>query len=302
MRRAFFILVVSYLACSCATLTKSQIESVNQFGRMTENFSAFPGRIMAELADIRKCREVYYANSLSIPQNHIDILDSIHYNKVHGNALSEKADITFRIIDNYSDALSLLSSDKYINELKNHSENLGEDLDTLISHYNRIDKSARLPLGIGAAAGKFIQIGGRQFIRCRQAKEIKKYIPQADTLIAVMTGNLITFLKSGNIDQLIDAEERGLNTDYLSFISHSSKTSIANDFEYLDLKERIEQVKQLRSMTISATNSIRKAHGKMLGSIEKRRNLKEIVEGFREMAVQIRDLNTTVGKIDFKHK
>ncbi len=298
MKNLIPFFAVSVILCSCATLTRTQIESVNQFARYSGNFSAFPGKIMTELAEIRTFRGVWFANSLSDHKLHIDVLDSVHFNRTHAFKVSEKADITFQVIDKYAQSLALLSSDRYENELAKQTEGFGVSLDTLIKRYNRIDISTSLPEGIGAATGKLIVMGGRQYIRSKQAREIKKFVPQADTLVAIMTGNLLQFLKSENIDELIRAEEFGINQNYLSFIRQSNGTSIEDDLGYLELKSRIDGVKQLRSKTITATKSMRTAHRELLDAIQKKNNLIESLQGLKELADQVRDLKTTVDKID----
>ena len=298
MKKLIFILTVSMTICSCASLTKTQIESVNQFAQHSQNFSAFPGRIMTELAEIRTIRGVWYANSLSVPKFHIDVLDSVYFNKTHAYNVSEKSDITFQVIDKYAQSLVLLSCDRYEKEFVKQTEGFGVGLDTLIKRYNRIDNTFALPEGIGAVAGKLVIMGGRQYIRSRQAREIKKFVPQADTLVAVMTTNLLQFLKSENIDELIRAEEFGLNQNYLSYIRQSQGSSTQADFQYLDLKTRLDAVKQLRSKTITATKSMRKAHRELLESIQKKKKLIESLQGLKVMAVQVRDLKATVDKIE----
>ena len=298
MKKLIFILTVSMTICSCASLTKTQIESVNQFAHHSQNFSAFPGRIMTELAEIRTIRGVWYANSLAVPKFHIDVLDSVYFNKTHAYNVSEKSDITFRVIDKYAQSLALLSCDRYEKEFVKQTEGFGVGLDTLIKRYNRIDNTVALPEGVGAVAGKLVIMGGRQYIMSRQAREIKKFVPQADTLVAVMTSNLLQFLKSENIDELIRAEEFGLNQNYLSYIRQSQGTSTQADFQYLELKSRLDAVKQLRSKTITATKSMRNAHSELLKSIQKKKKLIESLQGLKVMAEQVRDLKATVDKIE----
>lgn len=298
IKTIIFISAISIMSAGCATLSKTQIESVNQFAQYSQNFSAFPGKIMTELAGIRTIRGVWFANSLSDPGLHINVLDSVHFNRTHSYNISEKADITFQVIDKYARSLALLTSDRYENELANQAEGFGVSLDTLIRRYNRFDKRAGLPEGIGAAAGELILMGGRQYIRAKQAREIKKFVPQADTLVAVMTGNLLQFLRSENIDELIRAEEFGINQNYLSYIRQSNGTSMEYDFEYLELKSRLDGVKQLRSKTITATKSMRKAHGELLVAIQRKKDLIESLQGLKVLAEQVRDLKNAVDKID----
>jgi hypothetical protein len=298
INRILFISAISIVMAGCASLTKTQIESVNQFARYSGNFSAFPGKIMTELAEIRTIRGVWFANSLSDPKLHLDVLDSVHFNRTHAYGVSEKADITFKVIDKYARSLALLSGDRYENELTKQTEGFGVSLDTLIKRYNRIDNNAGLPEGIGAAIGKLVVMGGRQYIRTKQAREIQRFVPQADTLIAVMTGNLLHFLRSENIDELIKVEEFGINQNYLSYIRQTHGTSIENDLEYLQLKSRIDGIRELRSKTITAVMTMRKAHRELRDAIQKKKDLLETLQGLKVLAEQVRDLKTAVDKID----
>jgi hypothetical protein len=297
MKKANYILIISIMVCSCASLTKTQIKTVNHFAQITKDFSAFPGKILTELAEIRTKRGVYFANSLSDPKLHIDVLDSVYFNKNHAYKVSAKVDITFKIIDKYAQSLLILSSDRYENELIEQSKNFGVNIDSLIKKYNDIDNTIKIPAGIGAAVSKLVIMGGQQYLRAKQAKEIKTFVPQADTLISVMTANLIVFLESENINELINAEERGINENYLSFIRHTQKVSIENEYDYLGLKNSIDEVKKLREQTIKATLDLRTAHKKLLISIEKKKNLKESLKELQMLFEQIKELNSTLDNI-----
>ncbi len=286
------------MLCSCASLTKNQVRSVNQFAQTTKDFSAFPSKIMTELAEIRAIRSVYFANSLTDPVLHKNVLDSVYFNKNHAYKVSDKVDISFKIIDKYAQSLAILSSDRYENELTAQSGSFGIGIDSLVQIYNDIDKTKKLPTGIGGAVSQLVIMGGQQYLRTKQAKEIKKFIEQADTLIAVMTSNLLIFLKSENINELINAEERGIGENYLSYIRHSPTLLIENDYAYLELKKSIDGVKRLREQTISATIDLRTAHKKLLTTIQKKKNFNESLKELQILFEQIKELKSTVELIE----
>lgn len=298
MRKAVFFPVVTLLLTGCATLSKTQIESVNRFATVSQNFSAFPSKIMEGLADVRAERSVFFAGSVTDPKHHMKVLDSINVNRMYAENVGAKANITFRIIDKYAASLTLLSCDRYSQTLEKQSAAFGVNIDTLIGKYNSIDPSRKLPVGIGNAAGKLLLMGGRQYIRNRQAREIKKFVREADTLISVMTSNLIEFLESGNINELIDAEESGLHLNYLSFYRLSGKSSYLTDRDYLALKKRLEDIRVLRTNTVTATKELRKAHSELLVSVQKRRSLKESADAVKQLAEQVKELKSIVESIE----
>ena len=117
MKNYILIIAFGLLLQSCASLTNSQIEAVNQFAKSSQNFSAFPCKIMTGLAEVRMSRSLFYANSLSDAKLHVGELDSAYVQLQFDKAMSVKIDITFKIIDKYAQSLLLLSSDKFENDI-----------------------------------------------------------------------------------------------------------------------------------------------------------------------------------------
>jgi hypothetical protein len=324
VKKIIYLFVFSLLSGSCATLTKTQINSINQFAETSENFSAFPSKIMTELADIRVKRGLYFANTLSDPNLHIQEIDSIYSQKKFDYAVSKKADITFKIIDKYAQSLALLSSDKYFKDIGKQITNFGIGIDSLIALNNSISGTTKIPSGIGSAVGNLVLLGGKQYFRVKQAKELKKFISLADTLVSVMTTNLLEYLKSENINELIKNEERGIRESYLSYLQHinvetrtltiinnrkdtlesisvsGTKPAIENEMDYLELKTRIDGVRALQTKTIKATINLRKTHRKLLQEIEKKKNLKQTINELQVLFEDINDLKKSVQKIDTK--
>src|ERR1035437_7552632 len=78
MKSNIFVLILILFITSCASLTKTQIETVNQFAQTTKNFSAFPSKIITGLADVRTIRGIYAANSIGTPEFHLKELDNTY--------------------------------------------------------------------------------------------------------------------------------------------------------------------------------------------------------------------------------
>ncbi|MEO6916344.1 MAG: hypothetical protein ABI151_12410 [Chitinophagaceae bacterium] len=312
MNRFIILCFCFVVLAGCASLTKTQVAAVKSFATASQDFSAYPGKVLTELADIRMHRGVYFANSLDSARLHIEELDSIYNFRVRDSALISKADITFKIIDKYAQSLLLLSSDKFELKLRQQSLRFGTDLDSLTTLYNT-KNFPRVPTGIGAGVSQLIAFGGTQYIRSRQAREIKKFVPQADRLIEVMTANLNEFLRSGIVSELIDNESAGIRSNYLSFLRQSktismngrdsviqvsnTKSSIANDLEYVKLRAAIDYVKALRAETLVATAKLRIAHAKLLQIINQKRNLKTAVAEIQQFYQSVKDIHVTLKKI-----
>lgn len=312
MKKKYLILLITISCCGCSTLTKTQIKAVNYFAQTSRDFSQYPSKILTGLAEIRAERGIFYANSLDNPKLHIQELDSIYSFKKENYAASQKADITFKIMDKYAQSLLLLSSGKYVENFQAQSLNFGTDLDSLSTKYNSLGDVKKVPTSIGGAVGQLLAYGGKQYIMSKQAKEIKKFVPAADLLIEVMTDNLLEYLRSTTIRELIKNEEEGINSNYLSYLrqiktvssaiinndttlfAFNTKSTIANDKEYLALKAHLDAVKHLQEQTIKATDTLRKAHKKLLYTIQKKQRLtgaipeiQQLFEGIKEMKESI---------------
>jgi hypothetical protein len=298
MKKILYIFGVIWLLAGCATLTKTQIENVNQFAETTKNFSEYPSKIMEGMADIRFKRGVYYANSLSDPKIHIGELNNVYAQKKFDNKVAEKVDVTFKIIDKYAQSLALLSSDKYEKDLAEKAKAFGVNIDTLISLNNSIDGTTKVPVGIGDAVGQLIVMGGKQFTRVRQAKEIKKFVAMADTLIEAMTNNILDYLESKNINELILNEEKEITRNYLSYLQQTPRATIQDELGYMELKAEVDEVRELQEQSIKATKKLRKAHAKLLENIREKKKLKNIIVELQDLYEDISSLKTTVEKLE----
>ncbi|MDT0677538.1 hypothetical protein [Autumnicola musiva] len=294
MRKIIPLLVLCSLFFSCSTLSKSQTESVHQFGEVTENFSAYPSAIMNELAEIRMKRGLFYASTLTDPMRQLNELDSIHSQRKYDYKVSESIDVTFRVIDKYAQSLILLSSEDYNDNLQSHAATMGLDIDSLITLYNTTDNSRSLPTGIGDALGNIIGYGGDRYIRGKQAEKIKDFVIKADTLIAVMTSNLLEYLESSNLQELISYEENMIRRNYLSYLQLTKASTFESQRDYLRLKQNIDAAKELRAQTIQATTDLKEAHNELVKVIQKKQKLYRTIQELQVFYLQVTNLRRTL--------
>ncbi|HTL10112.1 MAG TPA: hypothetical protein VL307_17680 [Chitinophagaceae bacterium] len=308
------------LCSSCASLTKSQVEAVNHFSKTSANFSAYPSKVITALADVYVERGVYLVNSLddfeeiqaASDQNddssaektvtqHINELDQLMLSKKKGYATGANVDITFKIIDKYIQSLAVLSSDKHITAVGDQAVDLGAGLDSLIGVYNAMPDTKKVNKGIGGLVGSVIMAGGKQWVRAKQANEIKRFVPAADEMIGVMTDNLLTFLRSGKIDSLIRNERQGIASDYKSFLRHRQPT-VQNEREYLQLYMDVAHIDELRQQTISATRALRTAHAALTEQILAKKDVHEIITALQQLYEDVKEVKTTIKAIDAPKK
>lgn len=320
MNRCFLCCIVVTLFCSCASLTKTQLTAVNQFAKTSENFSFYPGTIVEELAEVRMKSSTYAANSFVDAKVHLSELDNAYSFRRHDALVSAKADITFRIIDKYAQSLLLLSSDKYATNLSTQAQAFGENIDSLITLYNSIGDVQKVPVGVGDGVSQFITAGGRLYIRSRQAREVKKFVILADTLISVMTANLVEFLQSSILNELIENERVDLARNYLSFLRSRStftdvrgrtdssrmlsdtKSTVQNDEDYLDIKASLDAISDLRDETVAATKKLRIAHKKLKDAVSTKKNLQTTIVETQELYAEIRKMKFIIALLQKSKK
>jgi hypothetical protein len=314
------------LACSCASLTKSQLTEIQIFGQLTQNFSAYPGYVVSSYNTVHQQQQLFLANGLPTPAEHYNLIAEASDFKINSDFINPQIDLSLKIVDRYAQALILLTADRYSKALDTASKGLGLNLEKLIGSYNAVSRSTPLPTGIGGAIGQLISSGGNLYIRKKQAEEVRKIIPLADTIIAQMTNNILVLLNGQagagqtNLPQLITLEKDniarnykrflGLNREQISIRKGKDTTGyrgtivserfagLEDDRECLRLLENLNYTEQLRLQCIEATKNLRKAHKKLLESVQQKKDIKEIVaemqyygEDQRKMHQIIRAIN-----------
>lgn len=230
-KKLALLLLLAGILSSCSSLSKSQLAEVNTFGNLTKNFSDCPNRLFTAYQNIHVKALVYDANATMNPDEHFKSLYRTYELKSKLIKINERIDLSLRIIDKYGQSLVLLTSDKYRGRLDTASQKTGENLDGLIKQYNAINTGSPLPSGIGAAVSGLISIGGTQYIRKQQAKEIKIFVKQADPMINQLTDVLASYLNgtftspSGsttNLKDMIAAEKSEIQNDYKAYLGYSA--------------------------------------------------------------------------------
>lgn len=199
--KVFYVLIIAAAGLQSCALTKSQLYEVNRFAVASRNFSAYPGTILKTVNDVHVRSLLYNANSTSTDSTHVNDLKQISGFKAVADSISPRFDISFKLINQYGQALAALTSASPVNKLDSSTIGLGPGLDSLSSDLTKIDKKVKLPTGIGQIIGEAISFFGKLYIQSQQAKEIKKCVAKGDTLVNTVTTEIIHFLTDSSISQ-----------------------------------------------------------------------------------------------------
>lgn len=296
--RFYFSLMFLFLTVSCRTVTTEQRRIVNQFALKTENFSAFPEKMWTEIAEIREARGVYYANSFVDPVSHLNELDAIVKERANDDKIPGKVGSVFIIMDHYANGLVELSSNAPFKTSSLLLGNFGDNLDVLIKEYNDFEKARTLPTGIGSMLTKTLDEGTNAFIANRQYKALHKYVNQADTLVSALCAEMVNYLSSVMLNQLIKNEESGIRESFRFYLAKRSPTDINSGKEYISLMKRVENVNALRLQTIRTIGSLKIAHRKIAEALARKQTLKETVDDLNRFSQDVKRLNSIIKKLN----
>lgn len=311
-RCAFLVFIVGGASLSgCASLSKSQMSSIQSFSSSCDNFARYPSALFVEMAKIRAERGCYYAASLSDPLLRIKELNSLNKALASDLALAKKMDISFEILDTYQRALKSLSHTDRYNNTGREFRSLGRNLDSLINRYNLIDISDPLPLGIGKAVGKIVGYGAELYMRNAQTRAVREYVIAGDSLVGAVSESIVGILSSKSVADLIENEAKGLEANYLSYLRSdegggnsggrdiSGGRDFSGDREYLLLLGRVDALAKMRSGTVSAAKALAKAHNKIATEVVKRKKLKQLYLEIEELNDELSALRSSIEDVKF---
>jgi len=263
---------------SCLTVSREQGRMVRQFAKSTENFSVFPLKIGSELACIREGRGIYYANSLTEPLLHLAELDAIFKERMNDDRLPGRVGVAFKVLDRYADGLLQLTSDAPFTARSRCMVRFGSEMDTLVGKYNQVSEGHHLPAGIGTAFAAIVAEGTNHFLAGRQYQLLRRYVIGADTLVSSVCAEMLSWLSSETLRQLIQNEETGIHESFRFFFTKRSQPTIECDRDYLDLMKRVENLNSLRLQTMSAVRDLAVVHRKLAEALSGKRTLQETIE------------------------
>lgn len=290
MIKVLYCFVLLTLAASCMTLSRQQRGLVRQFALKTENFSAFPEKMMTELADIREIRGIYYANSFNDPETHLKELDAVFKERLKDDRIPARVVSSFKILDSYADGLVKLSSAERLTSGNELYVQLGTELETLVGDYRQITGSQKLPAGLGRILSQSMEIGPGTLFAHKQCKLLKRFVNQADTLVAIVCDEMVNFVSSEGLGKLIQNEASGVTESFRFYFTKRTPPAIESEKEYISLMKRIEVIRVMQKQIIRAANNLKSVHKELARELNRGK-------GIREMAVELNDFYREVEKL-----
>ncbi len=290
-------LVFTLTASGCAVLTPSQVAEVREFAKGTKKFYTLPGDVITAYRDIRKegimlaLATNTYVDKESANYAWENILNAREFSS-ELTAQAEKLNKSLGIMDRYAQLLLLLSSDEFRDEFGKSTLQLSRALDKGVQEYNEIYTKDFKQIG-SSAAGIIGGIGGI-YIRRKQAKLLKLYVQEADSMIKVLTLNIESLMnpfldKSDKVQTHLQAELDKIKGLFITeAVQSRNNLQLSTLRSVAEMIEKIEDAKKLAKICKSSAVKYREAHFKPKQSLDKKQTIKGRIAEVQSLVDEIK--------------
>jgi hypothetical protein len=139
-----YVLILSVLLQGCATLTPSKRMVIKDFSMTTKDLPIYGDKFSQGISDVRLKRSVYFANTLSTPDIHINELDNIHAQEKIDAENKKLFNASFSVLGSYANLLMIISSNNYVNDYDSNVKQLSDDIQYFTSLTNNFENSLKL--------------------------------------------------------------------------------------------------------------------------------------------------------------
>ena len=280
----FYVVFVT----SCASLTKSQLQRVTNLTVASDTIIATPKMIFNELTTVRLERGLYYAASLSSASAREKEINALAVASVADEQLVNRTEVYINVLNSYLRALRSISADTRWKAYGTEWRGIGRNIDSLILRFNQTDLiETTIPVGWAKLSGQYMGYLNERFMRVRQAKAVRTFVTEGDALVGACTEGLVELLKKGDLIELIENESAGLKNNYEAYLHRlelsGQPANMEADRKYIELVKRIEAAKKSRSRCVTALQSLRRAHAKLVEELKKKQHVDFMIDELLEL-------------------
>ena len=291
------IATITVFVTSCAVLTESQLKMVTNLTVASDTVVVKPKVIFDELATIRLERGLFYAASLNTADARIKEINALAEASISDQQLVGRTEAYVTVLNSYLRALRSISANARWTQYGTEWRGIGRNIDSLILRFNQTELiEMEITEGWAKLSGQYIGYVSENYMRSRQAKIVKEFVTQGDTLVSVCVDGLVELLRKSELEDLIQNEAEGLKNDYEAYLNRLEASGqmpdISYDRSYIELIKRLENAKYTRSRCVTALQSLKRAHNKLAKELEKRKKTDYLFEELLELNTLALSLQT----------
>ena len=284
------LFVLVYMS-SCASMGKAQLKRVNSLAVVSDSAITGPGSVLSLLDEVRLDRGLMYAASFSSADARVAELNGLALGMAEQARLSSKADLCMDIMASYIRALRSLSNEARWKQNGTELRGIGRNIDSLAIVYNRLDWGTLYEPGLAKQMGRTSGYLAEQYGKRRQLKLVRQVVAEGDSIVATCCDVLITALKSDELLELIENEQRGLENNYKAYLRSAglrgAEPSIEFDRLYVTDRLKIEAARDARRLCITKLQAFRRAHAALLKELYNPKTYAEYSDALFELNRQI---------------
>lgn len=291
LRHVIVACLISTTILGCASLSKTQIKSVQTFYKLTDSVTSSPVKIWSSLNDVRVDRYILSVSTLSNNKLLIDEIDSIRVSWKKNNKIGDKLEQSFELMNAYSYALTLLASPEKWESSGRGIKSLGRNIDSLIIRYNSLGFKYELPSGYGKSISRALGYSAETYFKHRQIKLLRRFIVQGDTIFARLCDNLYETLNSDSFRLLISTEKKGVRDQFHNYANlkqnRGEYLSFLETKEFYRMSSQIEEAENLRISCCRRLKSLKSAHNRLSKEIQQRKRVDELLNDIYRLSDEI---------------
>jgi hypothetical protein len=290
MKKNFFVLFIPLVFLySCSVLSNGQLENINAFATATKNYAAFPGEVVKKTQQLHYNNDILEASALPDSALMIRSLTRAKEQWEKGIAFSKKMNLSLRLIQKYAALLAQLSSGSFTDDLGESTSELCGSLNNTVELFNA-QFSTKIPGNVGEGISQIVKTIGTRFIKNKQSKALKEFIPMADTLVQITKDNLVNALET-DLKPLIESYKATFQSDFNAIIFNHIQRADFNILRfYIQTNDDYETVELLRKKCISAAEKLASAHKKLSQNITRKKNLVELIQETKDFISDVKEL------------
>lgn len=332
MKALLKLLILLFLfaaLASCHTLNTAQSSVVKKFAGTAKEVSDLPYKILYNYYTIK------FERRQLIPENYVtgdtekEELDELAENvltrieeireRYHEDLkTANEVKTVYELLQTYISSLEKLSDDKYANDFQKKSAEMGNKMNGLVSKLNASPRTKiRLSLNPGEWLSSLATMYGRAKLKTLQAKLLKDYINQSDTLVQAINRNyqeiqvpiMISWYEEES-KAIRDQFKRSI-APYLQYLNRhpdSATSIVAIEFYskinpvYYELTDNIYKNQLLIEQTSTLMQKLAKTHSLMKGMFDNENNWITVLEevgGLKDKLSILKDLFNKDGQEKF---
>lgn len=324
-----FCLAGFLLLGGCAVLTDSQVMNINTFAATTRAYCNYPSAVVRQYSELHQTLEIMDAAGQPDLPSTLAQLGQARKSYLDIFQLSAQVDASLQLIQQYGTLLVKLSSDQFVADLRDPTQNLGANLDKAVALFDQKTVS-NLAATAGSDFAKVFLLLGQKLTKRKQTQALKEFILKTDTLISAATLSLeaemdqtmkpLLQMDSGRFAHdagrvLVSGMESAelVHMDSMDFPS-KSRASVPSNLK-LQLQKRglnIERylaahlyydgisgyltAEALRLQVIHAAESLRQAHKALVRNIQEKKSLKELINEVKQFVSDVQPLGPIAGR------